>query len=278
MRRRGGYCFEQNGLLFEVLQELGYDVHVQLARVIYNRDYLPATDASRHPCRPGRADVRRRRRLRPAGPTRPRPHAACRLTIEVASTRPTSGPTASTNRDPASSTCSRGPRAPRSRCTDSTSSRYGPYDCEIGHFYSHRHPEATFVNNLVVSRILTDEIRSLRNREYWVIRPDGAGGYVPVRRDAPARGSTRRTGHRGGRGGEPSTVRRGALDLRCVRAWRARRRARTPRRACQPSARPSRRRRICGRRPRPPSPRRRRRRRTPRRGRPRAGWPAHARR
>ena len=40
-RHRGGYCFEQNGLLFEVLLELGYDVHVQLARVIYNRDYLP---------------------------------------------------------------------------------------------------------------------------------------------------------------------------------------------------------------------------------------------
>ena len=40
-RHRGGYCFEQNGLLFEVLLELGYDVHVQLARVIDPRDYLP---------------------------------------------------------------------------------------------------------------------------------------------------------------------------------------------------------------------------------------------
>ena len=34
--------------------------------------------------------------------------------------------------------------------------RYGPADCEVGHFYSHRHPHATFVNHLVASRILAD--------------------------------------------------------------------------------------------------------------------------
>ena len=50
--------------------------------------------------------------------------------------------------------------------------RYGQSDCELGHFYSHRHPEATFVNNLVASLILDDEVRSLRNRDYWVIRAD----------------------------------------------------------------------------------------------------------
>ena len=40
---------------------------------------------------------------------------------------------------------------------------------ELGHFYSHRHPDAAFVNHLVVSRILADEIRSLRDLEYWVV-------------------------------------------------------------------------------------------------------------
>lgn len=48
--------------------------------------------------------------------------------------------------------------------------RYGQSDCELGHFYSHRHPDAAFVNHLVVSRILGGEIRSLRDLEYWVIR------------------------------------------------------------------------------------------------------------
>ena len=28
IERRGGYCFEQNALLFEVLQELGFDVDI----------------------------------------------------------------------------------------------------------------------------------------------------------------------------------------------------------------------------------------------------------
>ena len=43
----------------------------------------------------------------------------------------------------------------------------------LGHFFSHRHPDAGFVNNLVASRILDVEVRSLRNREYRVLRPEG---------------------------------------------------------------------------------------------------------
>jgi len=48
-------------------------------------------------------------------------------------------------------------------------SRYGQADCELGHFYSHQHPDAAFVNHLVVSRVLRDEVRSLRDLVYWVI-------------------------------------------------------------------------------------------------------------
>ena len=172
MRRRGGYCFEQNGLLFEVLQELGYDVHVQLARVIYNRDYLPGlTHRVTRVALDGQmyvADVG----FGPLGPPVPVPmpraaddrggqHPTDVWTYRIHEPRP-------------------GEFHLQSRAEGAPFSLYrfdlvpyGPYDCEIGHFYSHRHPEATFVNNLVVSRILTDEIRSLRNREYWVIRPDG---------------------------------------------------------------------------------------------------------
>ena len=42
--RRGGYCFEQNGLLLEVLRALGYDARPVSARVRYQRprDYTPA--------------------------------------------------------------------------------------------------------------------------------------------------------------------------------------------------------------------------------------------
>lgn len=36
-RRRGGYCFEQNGLLLQVLTALGFDATVRLARVLWMR-------------------------------------------------------------------------------------------------------------------------------------------------------------------------------------------------------------------------------------------------
>lgn len=41
VQRRGGYCFEQNGLFFEVLEELGFFPELYLARVIYNQDTHP---------------------------------------------------------------------------------------------------------------------------------------------------------------------------------------------------------------------------------------------
>ncbi len=41
VRRRGGYCFEQNGLLFGVLEELGFSPQLYLARVISNQDTHP---------------------------------------------------------------------------------------------------------------------------------------------------------------------------------------------------------------------------------------------
>src|SRR5690606_13263708 len=46
-------------------------------------------------------------------------------------------------------------------------------DCEVGHFYSRCHPSAVFVNNLVVSRILGEEARSLVNASYRRILPGG---------------------------------------------------------------------------------------------------------
>jgi N-hydroxyarylamine O-acetyltransferase len=47
--------------------------------------------------------------------------------------------------------------------------RYGQADCEVGHFFSHRHPDAHFVNHLVGSRIQENETRSLVDLQYWII-------------------------------------------------------------------------------------------------------------
>ena len=37
-RQRGGYCFEHNKLVLNVLSELGFEVRLLMAKVIYNRD------------------------------------------------------------------------------------------------------------------------------------------------------------------------------------------------------------------------------------------------
>lgn len=49
---------------------------------------------------------------------------------------------------------------------------YTEADCVMGNFYSCQHPQAVFVNNLVVSRVLPGLTLSLRNNQYHRIRPD----------------------------------------------------------------------------------------------------------
>ena len=156
VRRRGGYCFEQNGLLYEVLDELGFSPKLYLARVIHNQDS--------HPGLTHRISMVE--------------HEGERYVVDVGFG-------------------SDGPRIPilfSENVTDDGGrifriverhpgeyhmqmwkdgefyslyrfelSRYGPADCEVGHFYSHRHPDATFVNHLVASLVLADETRSLRD-------------------------------------------------------------------------------------------------------------------
>lgn len=166
VRGRGGYCFEQNGLLFDVLQELGFDARIQLARVIHNQDTHPGlthrvtlveVDGRRYV-----ADVG----FGPLGPPYPVPMPESSAADDdprflVHEARP-------------------GEFHMQSLVEGGRYSlyrfdlvRYGQSDCELGHFYSHLHPDAVFVNNLVASLILDDEVRSLRNREYRVLRGDG---------------------------------------------------------------------------------------------------------
>ncbi len=165
-QRRGGYCFEQNGFLCEVLEELGFSPELYLARVIYNQDI--------HPGLTHRITIAE--------------HEGQRYVFDVGFG-------------------ALGPRAPvlfsESETDDGDKAfriaernlgeyhmqvfkdeewfslyrfeltRYGQADCEMGHFYSHRHPKATFVNHLVVSRLLANETRSLRDLDYCVISKAG---------------------------------------------------------------------------------------------------------
>lgn len=166
VRRRGGYCFEHNGLAYAVLSGLGYDPSLYLARVLLSGDPHPGLthritvvtldDA------PHLVDV---------GFGAPGPHLPVPLDgtevgshwrrYRVAELRP-------------------GHLHLQRRYDGDWRSlyrfellEYGPKDCEIGHFYSHRHPEAIFVTTLVGSTIHEEEERSLVGHDYRVTRPGG---------------------------------------------------------------------------------------------------------
>jgi N-hydroxyarylamine O-acetyltransferase len=163
VRRRGGYCFEHNGLLFEVLRDLGYEPRLVLARVLLSgKPHPPLTH------RISLVDVDAVPHVVDVGFGAPGPHLPVPMTGEevgsawrrfrVVEARP-------------------GHWHMQTRAGDDWLSlyrfellEYGQSDCEIGHFYSHRSPRASFTTTLVASVIHDDEVRSLRDTEYRVIR------------------------------------------------------------------------------------------------------------
>lgn len=163
VRRRGGYCLEQNGFLYGVLEELGFSPKIYMARVIHDQDNHPGLthriSMVEHKGQRYILDVG----FGPLGP---------RVPILMSESETNDG-------DRVFRIYEKGPGEYHMQVSKDGAFfslyrfdlvRYGMSDCELGHFYSHRHPDAVFVNHLVVSRILDNEIRSLRDLEYWVIR------------------------------------------------------------------------------------------------------------
>lgn len=163
---RGGYCFEQNSLLFEMLQELGYEVCLYLGRVIYNQDIHPGLTHRITLVEIGGdryiADVG----FGPLGPQFP-----VNMSGEVS--RESFRVFRIEERHPGVFHMQTLKDGEYFSLYKFELARYGSADCEVGHFYSHKHPNATFVNHLVVSRIMDNEVRSLRNHEFWIITGSG---------------------------------------------------------------------------------------------------------
>jgi len=166
VRRRGGYCFEQNALMYAMLQELDFTVSLYLGRVIYNQDVHPGLthritlveiDGNRYIVDVG---------FGPLGPRVPvsmlGEESIENFRVFRIEERHSGEFHMQTLKDGEFYSLYKFELA-----------RYGQADCEVGHFYSHRHPKATFVNHLVVSKILEKEVRSLRNHEFWVTNESG---------------------------------------------------------------------------------------------------------
>ena len=162
-RRRGGYCFEHNKLVLTVLAALNFDVRLLLAKVVYNRD----------------VEVARTHRITlltlagdhyivDAGFGSLGAHIPVKMELGLVQQhgdeqyRIIKNPHKNNNDE---------------FCYQVLKSgefftlylfdlhHYTESDCLVSHFYSHKHPNAAFVNNFVVSRKFSDNIQSLRNGE-----------------------------------------------------------------------------------------------------------------
>lgn len=164
--RRGGYCFEQNGLLYGVLEELGFSPKLFLGRVIHNQNTHPGLthritmveyEGQNYVLDVGFGFL---------GPRLPIPMSGVECNdgnklFRIAERHPGEYHMQVFKDDDFFS------------LYRFELARYGQADCELGHFFSHRHPEANFVNHLVVSLIQENETRSLVDLKYWIITKSG---------------------------------------------------------------------------------------------------------
>lgn len=166
VKKRGGYCFEHNKLMCEVLKELGFNVTHFLARVVNNTDNIPPQTH-----RFTLLDFEEERYIIDIGigfrtPSVPvkfgNEPSVSHLGIEykiIEFEDKTFAMQLSEKGKPFIAT-----KFDLNRCYES--------DFEMGHFYSYKNPNAVFVNNFVVSLIEDNVIYSLVNNKYFNIYKD----------------------------------------------------------------------------------------------------------
>jgi len=165
-RRRGGYCFEHNKLVFNVLASLNFEVRLLLAKVIYNKE----------------VEVARTHRITllsfagddyivDAGFG----HLGARfpVKIELGLVQYQGDDQWRIIKNSKDEYCYQVFKdGDFFTLYTFDLHNYTESDCLLSHYYSHKHPNAAFVNNLVVCRKFSNEIKSLRNGEYHHIKGD----------------------------------------------------------------------------------------------------------
>jgi N-hydroxyarylamine O-acetyltransferase len=166
IRNFGGYCFEHNKLMYEVLKALGFKVRCLIARVLNNRDIdTPRTH------RITLLDWEGEQYLIDVGFGYQCLHAPLKILAGEKSVQNGTTFKLKANNHQSYHLGIVTPKGFYSLYAFDLNI-YTEADCIMGNFYSSHHPDAVFVNNLVMSRILPDKILSLRNREYRRISQD----------------------------------------------------------------------------------------------------------
>ncbi|MEH6348047.1 MAG: arylamine N-acetyltransferase [Bermanella sp.] len=163
-QHKGGYCFEHNKLLQNVLAEQDFDVRLLLARVVYNQDVdSPRTH------RMMIVNLNGSDYIVDVGFG----HFGARYPVKMEM---------GLDQDQGDARYRIINNAKGEYCYQIfkdgdfftlytfTLEQHAESDCMLGHFYSHQSPNAAFVNNLVVCRKYFNNIQSLRNGELHQIR------------------------------------------------------------------------------------------------------------
>ncbi len=161
IKRRGGYCFEHNKLLFEVLKELGFKVESYIARVLLDRDYMPP-----YTHRFTMLEYENEKYILDVGIGSHSPYTLIKFDINETTINHLGIEYKISQEDDGAFIAYRIKdekpfiilRFYLTQC----------YDCdfELGHFYSHKHPNAVFVNNLTVEKMNSEVIYDLVNNKF----------------------------------------------------------------------------------------------------------------
>lgn len=163
-KRHGGYCFEQNKVFFEILNFFGFHCDIVLGRVLHNRNIdVPRTH------RITRVALADNNYIVDVGFGPLCPREPLLLDLDKPQDQ---GDAVYRIIQP-----DQGCYLLQLKEVDGWFTLYsfdnGIYteaDCLCGHHYSSTHPDAKFVNNLVVSKKSYDDVRLLRNGEFHCIR------------------------------------------------------------------------------------------------------------
>ncbi|MCH9813796.1 MAG: arylamine N-acetyltransferase [Epsilonproteobacteria bacterium] len=163
VKKRGGYCFEHNKLMYEVLKTLGFDVTHYLARVVNNSEHIPPQTH-----RFTLLNFEAQRYLIDVGIGFRTPSVPIKFgnDASISHLGVAYNIVEFDDKTFAMQLIEKGKpfvatKFDLNRCYDS--------DFEMGHFYSYKSPDAVFVNNFVISRIEEDMIYSIVNDQYLKI-------------------------------------------------------------------------------------------------------------
>lgn len=165
-RGLGGYCFEHNKLTYELLSALGYEVDLKLARVLYNQEKkAPRTHRVTLLKHQG-LDYLIDTGFGAYGPSYP-------LLLEVDKEQAVGGEiyriislSAEKQLDTLEYDVQIWKQGAFFTLYRFDLADYSDADCQLSHFFSHKYPEAGFVNNLVISLKNDERIVAIKNHEF----------------------------------------------------------------------------------------------------------------